>query len=68
MPQAWIQLQTTDASPWSADTAYQLFLGGEPQDRYLICYDNAILEIDFDWEVTTVQKKTVGKTFRDMTE
>ncbi len=68
MPYAWIQVRTTDASPWGADTAYQLFLGGEPQERYLVCYENAIVEIDFDWDVTTAQMRTAGQIFRDISE
>lgn len=67
MPHAWIQARTTDAAPWGADAAYQLFLGGEPQDRYLVCYENAIVEIDFDWAVTAGQMKTVGETVRNLT-
>jgi len=67
MPDAWIQARTTDASPWGADTAYQLFLGGEPQTRYLVCYDNAIAEIDFDFAVTAEQIKKAGRILRELT-
>lgn len=66
MPDAWIQARTTDASPWGANTAYQLFLGGEPQNRYLVCYENAIVEIDFDFAVTAAQIKKAGRILREL--
>ena len=36
MPSDWIQARMTDASLGDADKVYQLYLGGEPQNRYLI--------------------------------
>lgn len=68
MPDAWIQARTTDASPWGADAAYQLFLGGEPQNRYLICYENVIVEMDFDWAVTAEQMRKVSETVQNLTK
>ncbi len=68
MPHAWIQARTTDASPWGADTVYRLFLGGEPQNRYLICYENVIVEMDFDWAVTAEQMRKVSETVQNLTK
>ena len=44
-----------DPAPWGAESAYQLVLGGEPESRYLLCYENRIIEIDLDWEPTAEQ-------------
>lgn len=46
----WAQALSVPAAPWGANKAYRLFLDGEPQNRYLLCYDEAIVEINFDWE------------------
>lgn len=68
MPHAWIQARITDASPWGANTVYRLFLGGEPQNRYLVCYENVIAEIDFDWEVTAAQMRKTTEAIRILTK
>jgi len=68
MPHAWIQARMTDSFLWDANKAYQLFLGGEPQTRYLVCYENAIVEIDFDWDVTAAQIKKAGAILRELTK
>lgn len=46
----WEQALSIDAAPWGANKAYELSLGDEPQNRFLLCYDKAIVEIDFEWE------------------
>lgn len=50
-----------DPSPWGAAEAYQLTLGGEAQQRYMLCYGNRIIEIDFSWEPTQAQMSIVGE-------
>lgn len=49
-----------NAAPWGADTVYQLWLG-EPYPRYLICYEDTIVEMDTDWELTPEQMAIVGE-------
>ena len=45
-----------DPSPWQAEEAYQLYYGsGEPVDEYLIFWEDAMLEINYDWTPTTEQ-------------
>ena len=51
----WKKDASMDPAPWGAESAYQLVLGGEPESRYLLCYENRILEIDLDWEPTAEQ-------------
>lgn len=60
----WAQAISIPADPWGADKAYQLFLGGEPQNRYILCYDEAIVEINIDWEA---DEAAVGKINHTLT-
>ena len=46
----WVQTLSIPAAPWGANEAYRLSLGDKPQNRYLLCYDNAIVELDLNWE------------------
>ncbi len=46
----WEQTLSIPAAPWGANKAYRLSLGDTPQTRYLLCYDNAIVELDLNWE------------------
>lgn len=55
----WEEHREIDPAPWGAKKAYQLFLGGEPKERYLLCYENTIIEIDVDWFPTDEQKAIV---------
>ena len=46
--------QEIDASPWGAKLAYQIYQEeGYYLNWYLLCYENRIIEIRFDWEPTT---------------
>lgn len=45
-----------DPTPWHAEEAYRLYWGsGDFLNTYLLCYENRIVEIRFDWEPTTEQ-------------
>lgn len=57
----WRSHVEVDASHWGAREAYQLKLGETLQERYLLCYEDRIVEIDFDWEVTPEQMQIVGE-------
>ena len=51
----YVEFQKIDSAPWGAQEACQLLLGGEAQYRYLLCYEDTIIEIDLDWEPTAEQ-------------
>ena len=55
----WKEAREIDPAPWGAAKAYQLFLGVEPRERYLLCYEDTIIEIDLDWFPTDAQKAIV---------
>ena len=56
------QYQTEDAAPWGANKAYRLYdLEYGMENTWLLCYDEKIVEIHFDWEPTEEQQAIVGK-------
>ena len=44
-----------DSEIWGAEEAYQLQIAGNPHERYILCYDDRIIEIDFDIDITNEQ-------------
>ena len=51
-----------DPAPWGAVEAYQLaYQDTGSLERYLICYEDSIVEIHFDWEPTNEHKAIVGE-------
>ena len=47
---------------WGANEAYRLHdTEYGPKNKYLLCYDDLIVEIDFDWEPTAQQKAIAGE-------
>lgn len=52
--------QKIDAKPWSANEAYQLvFDDGTSENEYILCYDDKIIEIYFEWSPTEQQKQII---------
>lgn len=49
--------EPTDAVPWGAAEAYS------ESKYYLLCYEDCIVEIKFDWEPTPEQMAVVGEKF-----
>lgn len=50
-----------DAAPWLAEEAYQLHFSEGILNKYLLCYKDRIVEIDFDWTPTVEQMKIVAE-------
>lgn len=51
-----------DAVPWGANEVYRLYdLEYGAENFYLLCYDNMLVEINFDWEPTIEQMEIVGQ-------
>ena len=57
----WKDDRSIDPDPWGAEQAYQLYLGDEAHYRYLLCYEDRIIEIDLDWEPTTEDMAIVNQ-------
>lgn len=57
------EYRQVDATPWSADAAYQEYNGETAWDKYLLCYGNLIIELDPSWEMTKEQMEKVGSIF-----
>lgn len=50
-----------DAAPWGANAAYRLCSGDHFMNVYLLCFDDRIIEIHPDWELTTEQMSIIGQ-------
>lgn len=53
--------QSVDPAPWGAEKVWQLQDGEEMRDWYVVGYENIILEIIPDWELTDAQKAQIGR-------
>lgn len=61
------QYRACDATSWEAKEAYQFYSGEEGEMRFLLCYDNHIVEIDLgtDEEFTPEQKMMIKEKLVD---
>ena len=50
-----------DAAPWLAEQAYQLHWSESVLNQYLLCYEDRIIEIEFDWTPTEEQMQIVAE-------
>ena len=48
-----------DATAWGANKAWRLFKDGMTENAFLVGYDDFVLEISVDWELTTEQKQHI---------
>lgn len=53
--------EAVDATQWGVEDAYRYRQGDHYSNRYLLCYDNVIIEIEFDWEPTPEQMGIVAE-------
>lgn len=51
-----------DAAPWGAQAAYELYYGTDFHNEYVLCFENRIVHMEPDWEMTPEQKAIVGQT------
>ena len=61
------EYKAEDGKTWGANEAYRLYdpeYGAE--NKYLLCYDNLLVEIDFGWEPNAAQKAVVGEKLGGM--
>lgn len=55
-------LKAVDPASWGANEAYRLYQEeGWYMDWYLLCYEDKVIEIRFDWEPTEEQMAIVGQ-------
>ena len=57
------EYRQADATPWGANAAYELYYGVNSMNEYVLCYDDQIIHIEPDWEMTDAQKAIVGVVF-----
>ena len=52
-----------EASSWKAEQVYRRYAGEAPYNHYVLCYDNCIVILQPNWELTREQMAIVGNTF-----
>ena len=51
-----------DPAPWGANRVWaKVYLDGSYCNRFLLCYDDRIIVIDFGWSPTPGQRAVVGE-------
>lgn len=50
-----------DAASWLAEDAYQLHWSESILYKYFLCYEDRLIEIEFDWELTEEQMRIVAE-------
>ena len=51
-----------DAAPWGANVVFRIYQEeGWWENKYLLCYEDRIVEIEFDWEPTTDDMSIVNQ-------
>ena len=50
-----------DAALWQAQEAYRVYWSGSYLDKYLLCYEDTLVEIYFNWEPTEEQMKIIAE-------
>ena len=63
IPEGWKHIyEAQDAAPWGAREVYRLVAQDTgPTSWYLLCYEDRIIEIHFDWEPTPEQMSLVNE-------
>ena len=52
-----------DPTPWGAKEAYQEFWIDDFSSRYILCYEDKIVQLNPNWELTADQMAIVGTVF-----
>lgn len=50
-----------EAAPWGAKDVYRRYANGEPYDHYVLCYEDCVVILQSDWELTLEQMSIVGE-------
>lgn len=54
------EYRAVDAAPWGAAEAYRLYNAVEPYNWYLLCYEDRLVTVQFNWEPNKSQMAVVG--------
>ena len=62
----WIrEYRPEDPAPWGAQAAYRLWRDGEAYNRWLLCWEDRIVELDADWALTEQQQEIAAEKLTD---
>ncbi len=54
------EFRPMNPSPWGAESAYQLYRMDKPRQQYILCFEDWLIYITFNWEPTPEQMALVG--------
>ncbi len=58
------EYKAVEAAPWGAQEVYRLYHGDYAKDQYLIGYEDQIIEIEVDWELTEEQMTMITEKLK----
>lgn len=50
-------------APWQAEAAYRLWTGDQPENTYLLFWEDVLVELTASWSLTPRQMEQVGEAF-----
>lgn len=57
-----VSMTERDPAPWGANAAYQLVAAdGSALNRFVLCYENRLVDIEMNWTLTEEQKVIAGE-------
>lgn len=57
----WMQYRPIDAAAWGAQNAWQLYMGSEPMDCYILTWPDRIVQLEPDWLLDEEQMAIAGQ-------
>ncbi len=57
----WYYCKEINADIWNMDKAYERYIGDTSMNEYLLGWDNYIVELDAEWDLTEEERKIVGE-------
>lgn len=57
----YLQYEAIDPAPWGAEQAYQFNLEGEFQQTYILCWQDKLVQLETDWDLTAEQMAAAGE-------
>ena len=61
-----LHYEAINAEEWNANAAYRVYQYGEARNRYLICWDEYMVELRPDWELTAEQMQIISEKIQQL--
>ena len=60
----WMQYRPIDAAAWGAQNAWQLFMGSEPTNRYILTWPDCLVQLRTAWPLDAAQMVVAGERLK----